>query len=289
VIVAAELLCLRREPRALAAARDLAAPVAATLGPLVYYLVLSRTDESWELAGVVNDFPRWPWWVTVIGLLPLALPAAFAYRLPAPDFGALALRVWPLAGLAIFYQPAGTFPFHAFQGLSFPLSVLAVLALRSWLGERAVPLGGAVAVVLVFCVLGTLYRANELREAVNYGLQPFFLETDERDALRYLERRPEPGGVLTPVYSGIVVPAYTGRETYIGAGSWTPNADRRRNDTEALFSGEMEAAEARALVRRSGARFLYSDCHGRADIGRIVRPFTDPPQRFGCAAVYRVR
>jgi hypothetical protein len=289
IIGLTELLCLRREGRALAAARDLAVPTAAALAPLVYYFVLSHTDESWELAQAVNDFPRWPWWVTVIGLIPLALPAAFAYRLPAADFGALALRVWPVAGLAIFYQPAGTFPFHAFQGLSFPLSVLAVLALRHCLGERPVPLGGAIAVVLVFCALGMLYRANELREAVNYGRQPFFLEPDERDALRHLERLSEPGGVLTPVYSGIVLPAYTGRETYIGAGSWTPNADRRRENAEELFAGRMGTAEARALVRRSRARFLYSDCHGRADIDRIVRPFTDPPERFGCATVYRVR
>jgi hypothetical protein len=289
VIVAAELLWLRREPGAGATARDLALPVAAAAAPLVYYFVLGQTDESWELAERVNDFPRWPWWLTVLGLLPLALPAAFAYRLPTRDFGSLALRVWPLAGLAIFYQPAGTFPFHAFQGLSFPLSVLAVIALRSWLGERSVPVAGAIAVVLIFCVLGTLYRANELREAVNYGLQPFFLEPDERDALRALERDPEPGGVLTPVYSGIVLPAYTGRESYIGAGSWTPNADRRREQMEELFSGEMDGAKAGALVRRSGARFLYSDCHGRADIDDIVGPFTDPPERFGCATVYRVR
>jgi hypothetical protein len=86
VIGVTELLCLRREPRTLAAARDLAGPVAAALAPLVYYLVLSRTDDSWELAAAVNDFPRWAWWVTLIGLVPLALPAAFAYRLPAPDF-----------------------------------------------------------------------------------------------------------------------------------------------------------------------------------------------------------
>jgi hypothetical protein len=148
---------------------------------------------------------------------------------------------------------------------------------------------GAVVLVLAFCALGTVYRANELREAVNYGLQPFFLEPDEREALRHLEARPEPGGVLTPVYSGIVLPAYTGRETYIGAGSWTPNADRRREEAEDLFAGHMSTAEARALVRRSGARFLYSDCHGRADIERIVRPFTHPPRRIGCATVYLVR
>ena len=121
--------------------RDLAAAASPPRPPRsLYYFVLSKTDPSWELAGAVNDFPRWPWWVTVLGLLPLALPAAFAYRLPAPDFGALALRVWPLAGLAVFYQPAGTFPFHAFQGLSLPLAVLAVLALREWLGERRIPL-----------------------------------------------------------------------------------------------------------------------------------------------------
>lgn len=289
VLVSAELLCLRRGRRPLAAARDLAAPLTATAAPLVYYYVLAKTDESWELAGAVNDFPRWPWWVTVLGLLPLALPALAAYRLPAPDFGALALRAWPLAGLGVFYQPAGTFPFHAFQGLSLPLSVLACLGVRHWLGERRLPLAAAASAVLVLCAVGIAYRANELREAVNLGRQPFFLETGEHDALRELERRAEPGGVLTPVYSGILVPAYTGRETYVGAGSWTPDFERRRSETEALFAGEFSTAEARELVRRSGAAFLYSDCHGRADIARIVRPFTDPPRRFGCATVYRVR
>ena len=94
--------------------------------------------------------------------------------------------------------------------------------------------------------------------------------------------------MLTPVFSGILVPAYTGRETYVGAGSWTPDFEPARS-TEALFAGEMDTGEARALVRRSGAAFLYSDCHGRADIERIVRPFTEPPRRFGCATVYRVR
>jgi hypothetical protein len=289
VLAVSELVCMRRGRPVGAAARDLAAPLAATAAPLVYYFVLSKTDSSWELAQAVNDFPRWPWYVTVLGLLPLAVPALPAYRLPAPSFGDVALRAWPLAGLVVFYQPTGTFPFHAFQGLSLPLAVLGAIGLRQWLGERSIPLGAAAATVLVLCAVGIAYRANELREAVNLGRQPFFLETGEHDALRDLERRPEPGGVLTPVYSGIVVPAYTGRETYVGAGSWTPDFERRRSDTEALFAGELSPAAARALVRRSGAAFLYSDCHGRADIGPVVRAFTDPPRRFGCAAVYRVR
>jgi hypothetical protein len=167
--------------------------------------------------------------------------------------------------------------------------VLAVLALRSWLGDRKLPLAAAAAAVLVVCVVGTAYRVAELADAVHVGRQPFFLEASERDALRHLERESEAGGVLAPVYSGIVVPGYTGRETWIGAGSWTPRQPQRTEEAEELFGGRLDAAEAEALIRRSGARFLYSDCHGRADVTAVVAGFTDPPRRFGCATVWRVR
>ena len=36
------------------------------------------------------------------------------------------MRVWPLAALAVFCCRFGTFPYHAFQGLAIPLSILAV-------------------------------------------------------------------------------------------------------------------------------------------------------------------
>ena len=153
--------------------------------PLVYYYVLSRTDASWELGGRGERLPALAVVGTVLGLLPLALPAAFAYRLPAPDFGSLALRVWPLAGLAIFYQPGGTFPFHAFRACRcrcrcWPCS-------RSATGSANVPCrsargrGGARSLRR-----GHAYRANELREAVNLGRQPFFLDGRAR-------RAPPPG------------------------------------------------------------------------------------------------
>ena len=251
--------------------------------------MLSKSDASWKLADAVNDFGRWPWWVTVLGLAPLAVPALFAYRLPAPDFGALALRVWPLAGLVIFYQPAGTFPFHAIQGLTLPLAVLAMLALRSWLGERPLPALLAVAIAAVLVIPGTVYRADNIRDAVAKGFQPFFLTPGEHDALAYLDHQPERGGVLAPVYSGLLVPAYTGRETWVGAGSWSPDFAQRQQLAEQLFAGQLSPAAAEKVVRDSGARFLYSDCHGRANIAPIVSGFTDPPRRFGCATVYRVK
>jgi hypothetical protein len=228
--------------------------------------------------------------VAVLVLAPLAVPAALAYRLPAPTFGDVALRVWPLAAVFVFFQPFGTFPAHAFQGMLLPLVVLALLAVRSSLGPaRPLPVAAAVVVALLFVVPGTAYQVDNMRAAVNGGLQAHFLRDEEHDALRYLDSLPERGGVLAPVYSGTVVPAYTGRETWIGAGSWTPDFAERQLLSEALFSGRLRRDTAERLVRDSGARFVFSDCHGRADIGRLVAGVTEPPRRFGCATVWRVR
>lgn len=290
IIAAAELVLVLRGSRTVGAAvRSLVPPLVATAAPLAYYALLGAYDDAWAHAAVVNDMPRWPWWVLLAGLAPLAVPAAFAYRLPAPSFGDIALRIWPLAALVVYFQPFGTFPFHALQGLTPPLVVLGVLALRAWLGERPVRLAPALAAVAVLVLVGTAYRVASLADAVHVGRQPFTLTAGERAALRDLDERPEPGGVLAPVYTGIVVPAYTGRETWIGAGSWTPDQPQRAEVAEQLFSGRLDAAAAEALVRRSGARFVLSDCHGRADISGLLAGFTDPPRRFGCATVWKVR
>ena len=136
---------------------------------------------------------------------------------------------------------------------------------------------------------GTVDRADIMRKAVRLGYQPFFLDDHEHDALRALQRDPQPGGVLAPYYSGQLVPAYTGRETWVGAVSWTPYFYVRAREADRLFAGRLGPAEAERLVRGSGARFIYSDCQGRADIERTVAAFTDRPRRFGCATVYRVR
>ena len=283
VIVGAELLLRRREWRSAPLGR-IGLVGAATAAPLVYYFLLSRLDDAWRLAGEANDFPIWPWWVTVVGLAPLALPALTGLRAAPDDLGGWMLRLWPLAALVVFVQPFGTFPAHALQGMTLPLVTLAFLGIGATAGRVA--LAAALALLIV---PGTIYRVDELRKAVNAGRQPFFLTDGEHAALRWLDRSPTPGGVLAPVYTGLLVPAHTQRETWIGAGSWTPDFRAREQAAEQLFSGRMTRAEAEALVKRSGARFLLSDCHGRADIRRLVARVVSRERRFGCATVWEVR
>ncbi len=200
------------------------------------------------------------------------------------DVAGWALRLWPVAALVVFVSPAGTFPAHAFQGLALPLAVLAVLGLGDRMGRAA-----TVAALVLLVVPGTLYRVDELRAAVNAGRQPFFLTDGEHAALRWLDTTPVRGGVLAPLYTGLLVPAWTRRETWVGAGSWTPGFDARTQAAERLFSGRMSRAAAEALVRRSGARFVLSDCHGRADVRALLGRVPAPPRRFGCATVWEVR
>ena len=279
-----------RREQVFGAAAQVVVVALVTALPLIYYWALSKLDPSWRLAGEVNNFGRWPFWVTLVGLAPLAIPALFAYRQKPRNLGDWMLRVWPLAGLAVFYLPFGTFPFHAFQGLALPLAVLSLLAVRRWLGERPLPLWGAALAVFVLAVPGTLYRADELRGAVNAGRQAFFLEPGDRDALRWMEAQPGPGGILAANVDGAYISAYTGREVWTGAGSWTPDQSLRALGVDALVAGELEPAEAGQLVTASGARFVFASCRFPepldADLAGVV---AGPPKRFGCARVWEVR
>jgi hypothetical protein len=261
--------------------------------PAVYYFVLSRTDEAWRLAGESNAAGSqatwsWPWWAIALSLAPLALPAALAYRTPARSWQDIAVRAWPLAALLVYLAPVGTFPYHAFQGMSIPLGVLAVQGVLSvWPRPRAAVVIGCLALMVV---PGTIHRFEVAVNSIRAAGDPYFVFDGERAALDALEADPRPGGVLAPAYGGHMIPFETGREVYVGALSWTPDWEARVVETRALFEGDMTPAEAQALARRSGARFAFVDCRPRLrDLRPVLGPLIASTRRFGCASLYELR
>jgi hypothetical protein len=268
-------------------------PLAAAL-PAVYYALLQAGDASWKLAGEANGAGsqpewHWPWWAIVLTVLPLAVPAALAYRLPARSWQDVAVRVWPLAALAVFLQPGGTFPYHAFQGLAIPLGVLAVQGAMSVRDRLRF---GAPAVVFALALLtlpGFAHKLENAADNIHLGADPYFILGDEHRALDSLERDRRPGGVLAPLYSGFYVPYATGREVYVGALSWSPNYRARRALADALFEGRLRGARARAFVSSTRARFLFADCRKLRDLSSDLRPLLESVHRFGCATVYVLR
>jgi hypothetical protein len=91
-------------------------------------------------------------------------------------------------------------------------------------------------------------------------------------------------------YVGLIVPAETGRRTYVGTCLWSqPNCDQRVVATANLFTGADSPAQARAFVRSTGARFLLEDCNSDANLTKLLSPLVVSAKRFGCASVYEVR
>ncbi len=261
--------------------------------PALYYFLLGRLDHDWRLAGEANAAGSqpawsWPWWAIVLTLLPLAAPAALAYRRHATDWQQQALRVWPFAALVVYLLPI-TFPYHAFQGLTLPLAILAVQgASARW--PRPAP-AVVVAVLAVLILPGFAHKLQIAATNLHRGQEPYFILPDEHQALDFIARDPRPGGVLASSNAGAYVPYTTGRETWVGALSWSPNYLDRAFRADALFNGQLSAAGARRLVLESRARFLYSRCGTAAGdrLAPVLGGLVAEDRRFGCATVYVLR
>jgi hypothetical protein len=292
VVVEGWRLYRDREPRP-----AIGAAVACAVGaiPAIYYFVLSKVDEAWELASEANAAGAqtewsWPWWAIVLTVAPLAVPAALAYRLPMRSWQDLAMRVWPFAVLVVYLLPVGTFPYHAFQGLVIPLSVLAVLGIAS----RWKPPAWAIVVALaVMIVPGFAHKLEVARHSVHRAGAPYFVFPDEVDAMKVLEDDEREGLVLSPTYDGYMLPYRTGRDVYIGAFSWTPDWKERQKPTDDLFEGRLAGEPARDFVRSTGARFVFSDCRpdliSHEELKAVLGDMVEEDREFGCASLFTLR
>ena len=265
------------------------APGVCALLPIAYYFVLARIDTAWELASRSNAFPLLPWWALLAGLLPLALPGLFGARLQERSLLEVSLYVWPLACLvAYFVTPS--FRYHAFEGISIPLGILAVRGWQRIRSRVSVPwLVASTAALALVTVPANLLFALHLDDSVRASPTLFALEPDEVAALAWLDDPDAEGGVLAPWEIGASVPARTGRRTWVGHGSWSPAFPERAATAQRLFSGRMNPEDAQWFVASTRARFLLAGCRHQGDLqgslGREVAHVED----FGCATVYVLR
>jgi hypothetical protein len=302
LLIACELAMLAKRERPRTAQLLLA--VAASAAPLVYFAGLVHFDPVWarERQAALSTYPISR---VLASMWPLALGAALAYRTRPVSFLALSARLWPFVSIALFLlsEWQGSGPTHALLGVTIPLAVLAVEGVgalpweavsgRARVSSRLrMGLAGAVATLLV-CAL-TIPGAVWSMEYAKAHTHPRkgrsdFIAPGENAALSYLAHDPRSGGVLTRFYLGMLVPATTGRRTYVGDCYWSqPNCGYRSEMTERLLRGRLSAAQARAFVRASGARFVLGDCRSR-DLTAALAPMLSEVRRFSCARLYVLR
>lgn len=267
--------------------------IAATAIPLVYYLLLGRVDESWSLAREASKH-AFSFWTIALALAPLVIASVPAFMRRPRSFLETVTRVWPLAAVVIFVLSAtelSATPLHAFEGITLPLAVLAVEGVQRFgfgrLGHRR--LIGALAVA-AFTIPATYWELHSAQQLVApQAGNANFIAAGERDALRYLAASREPGGVLTRFYLGSIVPAETGRRTFIGDCLWSePGCAWRAQLAQQLLDGTIPPVQARQLVDQIGARFVLADCTASPGLRSVLTPISSSVRRFGCATVYRL-
>jgi len=271
------VLVLRRLPRGCA---GIALAGAATALPLVYYALLARADPQWSLSGLRISFAIGAmWWPLLAALAPLLLVGLPALRRPR-QVSEQILLLWPLAVLAVYVVLGADSRLTALEGVSLPLSILAV---RDWRRISVRPAAGIAAVVLAI-VPGIVYSAATEHDELGDRSAPYALSRGEQDALDVLGHAR--GRVLTTPYLAFALPGLTGRmsviDPLVGQLTWTPAR------LDALFDGRAAKTQAQALIEQSEITIVISDClPGRADLTGTLRPLGFQKRRYGCAAVYR--
>lgn len=293
IVIGAELVTLRPGVELRRRLPLAAVTLAATALPLVYFEALDRFDPAWH-AAQQSAKHHFALSTLALPLIPLLVASALAYRRRPQSFLGVATRVWPFAALVIYALSetglAGT-PLHAFAGITIPLAVLAVEGVQS-IGFSRLPrwrLAGAalVAAATIPATISMLSGAHAYVDPMPQNAN--FITGSERRALDYLRDDPRPGGVLARNYFGLIVPAQTGRRTYIGLCLWSePHCITRMNNAIALMDGKYRPAAARAFVRSTGARFVLQDCQSAGDLSAALGTMITSKRRFGCATVYEV-
>ena len=293
LVIGAELVMWRVTGQRLRRVRPALVTLILTGIPLLYYLILGRTDLSWTLAREASKH-AFSLGAIALAVLPLAVPALLGYRGRSASFITVLSRTWPVAALAVWVLSAtelSATPLHAFDGITIPLAVLAVQGVqRLSPAPLARPRLAAGLALGLFTLPANVYLlASSVGLAKPQAGNANFISADEHSALRYLERNPQRGGVLTRFYLGTIVPAQTGRASFVGDCLWSePNCNGRAEEAQYLFDGRLSGASARSFVRDSGARFVLADCSTTSGLPSTLAPLTVSITRFGCASVYEL-
>ena len=263
--------------------RRWALPLGATVTPIAYYLVLSRFSTPWEIAARTNAAEPFTALAIAIVVVPFAVAAGFGMRWPR-DRQEVGLLAWPIAAIALhFVTPSVSY--HLFEGITLPLIVLAARA--DWLlGRRR--LRTALCVGLVLSLAGTSVYLSFVVDTYKGLRDPYyFVSSDERAALHWLETTPTPGGVLTTMPLGALIPVFTGRATWVGHPSWTPDFARRMDLAERLIQARLSRSQTDLILREARPAFVVAGCASPASLLTMMPPGT-MARRFGCVTVYEL-
>jgi hypothetical protein len=275
---AAFALVERRIPR-----REIAVTLVATavwVPSLLYNWFLFRANpamRAWDLQNLMHT-PEWGRLAIAFGVSGiLAVAALFGLkRMSRPQ---LVMAAWFVSTMILIQLPF-RFQRRMLGGVQFPIAVLAVFTLSTWIvpmiarrvrGGLTSEANGApvLAAVLLLAPLQWLtpyYLLDIEKKSVRHVSFPSWILRTEADALAFLhERTPKDARVLSSYDMGNYVPVFTDRRCVLGHYGLTIDAEEKRKEIARFFAaGEADDAWRRELMARYGAAYVLWTAHERA-------------------------
>jgi len=212
---------------------------------------------AWNAQNVTPSPPLWDWMLSYGLVLALAVPGAI-FVVRRGSAGDWLLLGWVMVTLIGMYLPL-PLQRRLSLGLGTPMGLLAGIGwwrtVRPRVGTRRRKL--LQGVVVVFCALTPILLVLMALLAAVSGEPWFYLSGGEWAALEWLRDEGDLDAVvLCAPQMGLFVPAWAGQPVVYGHPLETVDAERRRAQVEAYWSGEMGPMERESFLRENRVGYV---------------------------------
>lgn len=210
--------------------------------PVTLYYLWAVTDHP-QLAvwNAQNLTPSPPWWDVLISFSP-ALPVALlggwlAWR--AGEGSQRASIIWLVLGLVLLALPVGL-QRRFILGYYIPLTGLAAYAVDRILSGQSLKKRIVVAGLLLLMIPTNLVILLTAWFGIQTHDEQIYLYRREAQAFAWVRKATEQDAlIMAAPESGLLIPAYTGRQVIYGHPFETVGAEKRKELVQAFYEGEM--------------------------------------------------
>lgn len=237
----------------------------------LYFLQLAFDPITWWRASQ-NINLTWPWWKTIITLIPLG--ALFAWKRKATPIESSKkqwLIAWGAVILVTMYIPL-SFQRRLSQGLLIPFAFLAApAAWQAWQWcRRQSWRGGLVVGALGLMLFGTGLRVastiiNEYGDEISTGtIRPFYLSPEYLSVSKYLQQQGRHDQTMLSSYTiSLVLSGLSGQRVYVAHQVETVNFLTKRQLMQ-RFYGSMTLAQQYQFVQQTGVCYILDSYRERS-------------------------
>lgn len=223
---------------------------------VLYQFWAIRTDPVLAGWNAQNFTPTPPWWDVLLSLSPTLFLALAGARKTRPDAPTFLMTLWMVIGLLLIFTPF-SLQRRFLMGLYVPLAGLAALGVEALARGKRSRVHLFVVSLFLFALPTNLIILFAGQTGVQTHDLALYRTREEDQAFHWLEAHTSPNALLlASPETGLLIPAFTGRQVIYGHPFETVNA-KVEEQTVLNFFQTMTASEAYALLADRGVDYVF--------------------------------